>query len=65
MPCAQWLVLGQAFGRYKSMNDETWLLIKNERAGLKEMIRSLNINNAYALYLDHITGSIDAGNTPI
>ena len=43
------------------IDDETCLLNKNERVSLKEMIRSLTFNNAYALFIDNKTGSIESG----
>jgi len=43
------------------MDDPTWLLDKNERASLDEMIRSYTINSAYAHFLESETGSIEVG----
>ncbi|SDJ84011.1 amidohydrolase [Natronincola ferrireducens] len=45
----------------EDMDDPTWLLNKEERASLKDMIRSFTINNAYSLFLDDKTGSIEVG----
>jgi predicted amidohydrolase YtcJ len=41
--------------------DERYLLNRNERADIKQMIKSFTINGAYALFMDHETGSIEAG----
>ena len=43
------------------IDDPTWLLNANERASLEDMIKSFTINNAYALFLDDVTGSIEIG----
>jgi len=49
------------FEAINNIDDETCLLNKNERVSLKEMIRSLTFNNAYALFLENETGSIEPG----
>ncbi|HWR45083.1 amidohydrolase [Sporomusa sp.] len=43
------------------MDDERYLLNKDERVSVTEMIKSFTINGAYALFIDHETGSIEAG----
>jgi predicted amidohydrolase YtcJ len=43
------------------MDDPKWLLNKNERASLDEMIRSYTINSAYAHFLENESGSIEVG----
>ncbi|HHX87053.1 MAG TPA: amidohydrolase [Firmicutes bacterium] len=43
------------------MDDPTWLLNKNERASLMDMIKSFTINGAYMLFLDELTGTIEEG----
>ncbi len=42
-------------------DDPRWLLNKEERASLKDMLRSFTANSAYALFLETETGSIEAG----
>lgn len=43
------------------IDDERWLLNKNERISLGVIIKSLTANNAYALKIEDVTGSIEAG----
>lgn len=45
----------------EDMDDETWLLDKEERISLTEMIRSFTINAAYAKFQDSIIGSLEVG----
>ncbi|WP_371381383.1 amidohydrolase [Sporomusa aerivorans] len=54
---------GRPFGveDINDMDDERYLLNKNERIPVTEMIKSFTINNAYALFMDHETGSIETG----
>jgi predicted amidohydrolase YtcJ len=42
-------------------DDERYLLAPEERATVRQMIRSFTINGAYALFLEGQTGSIEAG----
>jgi len=42
-------------------DDPRWLLDKNERATLTEMLRSYTINGACAIFRDHLTGSLETG----
>lgn len=57
------LVDGETYGvdEITNMDDPTWLLNKNDRASLMDMIKSFTINGAYALFLDELTGTIEAG----
>jgi predicted amidohydrolase YtcJ len=41
--------------------DERYLLNRAERATVSQMMKSFTINGAYALFMDHETGSIEAG----
>lgn len=43
------------------IDDPTWLLNKEERASLENMIKSFTANNAYALFLEDYTGTIEVG----
>lgn len=43
------------------MDDSRYLLNKNERASVQQMIKSFTIHAAYALFLDKETGSIEVG----
>lgn len=43
------------------MEDDRYLLNREERATVKQMIKSFTINGAYALFMDHETGSIETG----
>lgn len=43
------------------MDDDRYLLNKNERATVQQMIKSFTIDAAYALFLDNETGSIEVG----
>ncbi len=43
------------------MDDERYLLNKQERATVQQMIKSFTINGAYALFMEKETGSIEAG----
>ncbi|WP_425057850.1 N-substituted formamide deformylase [Sporomusa carbonis] len=43
------------------MDDERYLLNKNERATVQQMIKSFTINGAYGMFMDRETGSIEAG----
>ncbi len=45
-----------------SMDDPTWLLNADERTSLENMIKSFTANNAYALMLEDVTGTIAVGN---
>lgn len=45
----------------KSVDDQKWLLNKDERVSIEDMIRSFTINNAYSLFIDHYTGSLESG----
>jgi len=45
----------------ESADDETWLLNKNERASVLDMIRSFTSNSAWMLFMDQQTGSIEEG----
>lgn len=42
-------------------DDERYLLNRAERATVRQMIRSFTINGAYALFMEHETGSIEVG----
>lgn len=44
-----------------NMDDPTWLLNKDERASLIDLLRAFTINNAFALSLEKKTGSIEVG----
>lgn len=43
------------------MDDPQYLLNKQERATIIQMIRSFTINNAYALFIEDETGSLETG----
>ncbi|BBB89490.1 MAG TPA: amidohydrolase [Methylomusa anaerophila] len=43
------------------MDDDLCLLNKKERATIRQMIKSFTINGAYTMFIDHETGSIEAG----
>lgn len=43
------------------IDDPTWLLNKDERASLEDMIKSFTANNAYALFIEDYTGTIEVG----
>lgn len=43
------------------IDDPAWLLNKGERASLIDLLRSFTITNAYALFLEEKTGSIEVG----
>ncbi|HSW35651.1 MAG TPA: amidohydrolase family protein, partial [Candidatus Limnocylindrales bacterium] len=45
----------------ENVDDPTWLLNKEERVSLKDMIKSFSANNAYSLFLDDKTGTIALG----
>jgi predicted amidohydrolase YtcJ len=45
----------------EGIDDPTWLLNKDERTSLENMIKSFTANNAYALFLDDYTGTIEVG----
>ena len=45
----------------KYMNDDRYLLNKNEWATVEQMTKSFTINGAYAMALDQETGSIERG----
>jgi predicted amidohydrolase YtcJ len=45
----------------KNAADPRWLLGINERASLTSMIKSFTINGAYAIFRDHLTGSLQSG----
>jgi len=45
----------------KHMDDDRYLLNKKERATVEQMIKSFTINGAYAMALEHETGSIERG----
>ena len=42
-------------------DDQKWLLNREERISLNEMIKSFTVNNAYALFIEESTGSIEPG----
>ena len=44
-----------------NINDERYLLKKEERADIGQMLRSFTINNAYSLFLEKEIGSIEVG----
>lgn len=44
-----------------SMDDERYLLNKRERATVGQMLRSFTVNGAYALFMEHMIGSIEVG----
>lgn len=44
-----------------SIDDQKWLLNGDERVTVKDMIDSFTVNNAYALFIDDRTGSIEPG----
>ncbi len=43
------------------MDDERYLLNKQERATVEQMVKSFTINGAYSLFMDHEIGSIEVG----
>ena len=43
------------------MDDPAWLLNKDERVSLEDMIKCYTCNNAYALFIDDKTGTIEEG----
>jgi hypothetical protein len=43
------------------MDDERYLLNKKERATVQQMLKSFTLNGAYAMFMEHETGSIEAG----
>jgi predicted amidohydrolase YtcJ len=43
------------------IDDERYLLNKQERATVRQMINSFTINNAYMLFMENKTGSIEPG----
>lgn len=43
------------------MDDETYLLNQRERATVGQMLQSFTTNGAYALFLEHSVGSLEAG----
>jgi predicted amidohydrolase YtcJ len=43
------------------IDDERYLLNKDERATVTEMVRSFTINGAYMLFMETETGSIEPG----
>lgn len=43
------------------MDDERYLLNKQERATVEKMVKSFTINGAYSLFMDHEIGSIEVG----
>jgi len=43
------------------MDDDRYLLNKKERATVQQMIKSFTIHGAYALFMEHETGSIETG----
>ncbi len=57
------LANGEYFGveDITDMDDPTYLLNKNERASLIDMIKSFTINGAYQLFIEDLTGSIEEG----
>ncbi len=44
-----------------SMDDPTYLLDKNERVSLEDMIKCYTCNNAYQLFIEGLTGTIEVG----
>jgi predicted amidohydrolase YtcJ len=48
-------------GAITHMDDERYLLNKQERATIQDMIKSFTINGAYTLFMDQETGSIETG----
>lgn len=44
-----------------NMDDERYLLNKQERATVEQMVKSFTINGAYSLFMDHEIGSIEVG----
>jgi predicted amidohydrolase YtcJ len=44
-----------------NMDDEKYLLNKRERATVGQMLKSFTINGAYALFMEHMVGSIEVG----
>lgn len=44
-----------------SMDDPTWLLNKNERVSVKDMVKAYTINGAYQLFRDKTVGSLEVG----
>lgn len=45
----------------KDMDEEAWLLNKDERVTVEDMVRSFTINGAYLIFRDNEIGSIEAG----
>ena len=43
------------------MDDERYLLNKDERVDVRDMIRSFTINNAYSMFIEKETGSLEIG----
>lgn len=43
------------------IDDARYLLGKQERANVRQMIKSFTINGAYTMFMDHEVGSIEAG----
>ena len=43
------------------MDDERYLLNKDERVDVRNMIRSFTINNAYSMFIEKETGSLETG----
>ncbi len=48
-------------GDISDMNDERYLLNKEERVSVDDMIRSFTINGAYSIFREDETGSIEVG----
>lgn len=57
------LTCAESYGlpELKDLDDERWLLGSDERASLTNMIKSFTINAAYAIFRDHLTGSLQSG----
>ena len=45
----------------KDMDDPSWLLGKEERVSVLDMVKAYTINCAYASFVDHKTGSLEVG----
>ena len=45
----------------KDMDDSTWLLGKEERVSVMDMVKAYTINGAYSLHMDHEVGSLEMG----